>query len=242
MEEEHIIKHTKALLGLSKDRDRKWGSRLKEVVTEILIIVFAVSISIWFHNWAESWKDRGEEREFYTGLKKDLLADLNEMTNDDLPSYRKFLRGVNYFEKVGSGAPVDNDSVAHYQTIFFSNVTFSPREGRFDALRGSGRLDIIRNKELLIDITDLYTKVFPSINISNDYLNAMRNNNLFPFVASHLQLDAGGKGTNWEELLRTSQMRILLNLCERSTSTDEYSALIEKCNAIIRQLDEELAR
>lgn len=240
MEEEHIIKHTKAIIGLSKDHDRKWGGRLKEVVTEILIIVFAVSISIWFHNWAESWKDRREEREFYTGLKKDLLADVNEMTTNDLRSYTKFLRGVNYFEKVGSGAPLDNDSLANYNTIFFSNVSISPRSSRFDALRGSGRLDIIRNKELLIDITDLYTKVFPRINMTNDFFNSIRNKEFFPFIASHLQLDARGNGTNWEELLRTSQMRILLNLCEGATNIDDYTKGIGKCNAIIRQIDEEL--
>ncbi len=30
----------------------------QEIIGEILIIVFAVSISIWFHNWSESWKDQ----------------------------------------------------------------------------------------------------------------------------------------------------------------------------------------
>lgn len=240
MEEEQIIKHTKAIVRLSTDRKRKWGSRLKELVTEILIIAFAVSISIAFHNWSESWKDRGEEREFYTGLKKDLLADVKEMTNDRR-SYAKFLRGVNYFEKVGSGAPLDNDSLTYYQTIFFSNVTISPRISRFDALRGSGRLDIIRNKELLIDITDLYTKVFPRITQTNNYFNSMRNNDFLPFIASHLQLDARGKGTNWEELLRTSQMRMLITFGEGvTTNIDDYTIGIEKCNAIIQQIDEEL--
>ena len=70
--------------------------------------------------------------------------------------------------------------------------------------------------------------------------NSIRNQEFFPFIASHLQLDARGNGTNWEELLRTSQMRILLNLCEGATNIDDYTTGIGKCNAIIRQIDEEL--
>jgi len=50
MAEKEIIKHTKAIVELSTDRKKPWRHRVKEVIGEILIIVFAVSISIWFHN------------------------------------------------------------------------------------------------------------------------------------------------------------------------------------------------
>jgi hypothetical protein len=55
MAEQEIIKHTKAIVELTTDRKKTWQHRVKEIAREILIIVFAVSISIWFHNWSESY-------------------------------------------------------------------------------------------------------------------------------------------------------------------------------------------
>jgi hypothetical protein len=49
---------------------------------EVAIIVFAVSLSIWLHGWAEERKDHREEREFLIGLKEDLQADMAEMRSD----------------------------------------------------------------------------------------------------------------------------------------------------------------
>ena len=72
-------------------------------------------------------------------------------------------------------------------------------------------MSIIRNRQLLLDITELYSKDFPEIERRNDYVNSLRQSALIPFVHSHLQLDAAGNKTNWQELLRMPQMRLLPN-------------------------------
>lgn len=240
MAEQEIIKHTKAIVELTTDRKKPWQHRAKEVIGEILIIVFAVSISIWFHNWSDSWKDRTEEREFLQGLKSDLQADMKEMTGDSA-SYALGLKGVLYFEKVGAGMALDMDSLRSYQRIFFGNIQISPRISRFEALKGSGRLDIIRNKELLIHIADLYTKDFPQINRINVYFNNLMGNSFVPFISSHLLLDAAGNGINWTEVLRNSQMRLLIKLGENVEScVFDYTAGIKKCELIIGEIDKEL--
>ena len=242
MAEQEIIKHAKAILELTTDRKKPWQHRVKEVIGEILIIVFAVSISIWFHNWSDSWKDRKEERDFLKGLKMDLQADMKEMIGDRA-SYALGLKGVIYFEKVGAGMPLDEDSLRAYEGIFLGgrDIQISPRVSQFEALKGSGRLGIVRNKELLIHITDLYTKDFPQINRINLYFNKLLGENFIPFVTSHLQLDIAGHGTNWKEILRTSQMRLLVKLGEGAEScVYDYTAGIDKCQMIIREIDKEL--
>ena len=240
MAEQEIIKHTKAIVELSTDRKKPWQHRVKEIIGEILIIVFAVSISIWFHNWSESWKDREEERNFLEGLKADLQADMKEMKGDSA-SYALGLKSIIYFEKVGAGMPLDEDSLRAYEGIFFGNIQINPRVSQFEALKGSGRLDIIRNRELLIHITDLYTKDFPQITRINVYFNKLREGNFIPFITSHLQLDAAGNGTNWAETLRMSQMRLFLKLGEGAKScVYDYSAGIDKCQLIIREIDKYL--
>jgi hypothetical protein len=240
MAEQEIIKHTKAIVELSTNNKKPWQHRVKEIIGEVLIIVFAVSISIWFHNWSESWKDRGEEKAFLEGLKTDLQADMKEMIGDRA-SYAQGLKGVAYFEKVGAGLPLDLDSISHYSDIFFGNIQISPRVSRFEALKGSGRLDIIRNKELLVHITDLYTKDFPQIIKVNEYFDKLRADGFFPFISDRLQMDAAGNGTNWQEILRAPKMRLMFELAEGATaSVEDYTRGIDKCQLILREIDKAL--
>ena len=82
MAEQEVIKHVKEVVAISKDKTKKWQTKVLEILLEIGIIVFAVTLSIWLHNWSDSNKDREEEREFLTGLKGDLQADMVEMRSD----------------------------------------------------------------------------------------------------------------------------------------------------------------
>ena len=66
MAEQEVIKHLKHAVDVARSR-RPWTDKLQEILLENVIIVFAVSLSIWLHNWAESRKDRDEERDFLLG-------------------------------------------------------------------------------------------------------------------------------------------------------------------------------
>src|ERR1700743_1308461 len=101
MAEDEIIKHTKKAYKAFRDPEKDWMHKAKEILLEVLIIVFAVSVSIWLHNWSEDVKDQKEEKEFLKGLKGDIAADLKEMSSDRA----SLLRGYNailYFKKIGA--------------------------------------------------------------------------------------------------------------------------------------------
>jgi hypothetical protein len=102
-------------------------------------------------------------------------------------------------------------------------------------------LDIIRNKELLVHITDLYTKDFPQIIRANEYFDKLRADGFFAFIGDRLQMDATGNGTNWQEILRAPKMRLMFKLAEESTaSVYEYQSGIDKCQLILREIEKEL--
>jgi hypothetical protein len=44
-----------------------------------MIIIFAVTISIWFHNLSEHKHQQEEVKQFLEGLKSDLTRDIKEM-------------------------------------------------------------------------------------------------------------------------------------------------------------------
>jgi len=239
-EEEMVMKHTKAAYEALKTPKMNWKHKLKEIMLEIVIIVFAVSISIWFHNWSERLKDRKEEKEFLTSLKKDLQDDKNEMINDR-SGFIQVLQGIYYFQMIGKGLTLNKDSLNHYQWCFFGSAQINPRISRYEALKGSGKLDIVANIELLKNITELYQKNFPLVILKNQRFNSLRENFVTPFIEDHLQLDIKGEGTNWQEILQMPKMRLLL--FQESGISDNikaYSEGIDKINEILEQINKEL--
>ena len=240
MAEQEVIKHVKHAVDVARSK-RPWMHKLQEILLEIVIIVFAVSLSIWLHNWSESRKDRDEERDFLTGLKQDLLADMQEMKGDSA-TYENVLQGLAYFTRIGGGEVLNADSAALYRPILFSTVQIDPRIARFEALRGSGRLGIIQDKELLVHITDLYTKSFTHLRRINDFLNSFRTDRLLPFFAAHLQVNPAGTGsTNMQDVLRLSETRVLISvLANAGDNIADYRRVIAKSELIIREIDKDL--
>jgi hypothetical protein len=240
MAEEQMIKHTRAAIEAARDKSKTWPHKVKEVLLEICIIVFAVSLSIWLHGWAESRGDRREEREFLAGLKKDLLADLKEM-QVDRDAYKFDLAGVKYFGRAGSGEKPDLDSLETYRGSLMGNIQIDPRVSHFEALKSGGKLSIIENKELLLNITDLYAKDFPRIARRNDYINSVRQSMLIPYFAAHLQLDIHGGISNWPQLVLQPEMRFLVQQQEMVVyNIETYEDGIGLCKTILKEIDQEL--
>lgn len=239
-EDEIIKKHTQAAYDALKHPGRHWTHKLKDILQEILIIVFAVSVSIWLHNWSEERKDKKEEKEFFKGLKEDLQADIKEMQNDR-SVLKRVVQQTRYFAKVGAGATLNKDSLASYYWIFFTGAQINPRISRFEALKGSGKLDIIEDKKKLYNIIDLYQKIFPNIFRVNQTFNALDADKIAPYIGDMLQLDAAGNYLNALELLHTSKMRLLLMQLEGAAlnSVNGYTNGIDKAGEILKQLEEE---
>src|SRR6187549_1084859 len=82
MADQEVIKHTKKVYQVWKDGEQSWWHKLKEFLLEIAIIVFAVTISIWFHDLSEKRHKQHDVKEFLTGLKTDLQRDIIELQSD----------------------------------------------------------------------------------------------------------------------------------------------------------------
>jgi len=133
MAELEIIKHTKKAYTIFKSSNMSIKNKITDILTEIIIIVFAVSTSIWLSNWSERLHDRKEEKEFLYGFKKDLQSEIERMTNSR-EFYISTLHGIRYFINVGKGAALNRDSIKRYSGIFFSSTDLYPIIGRYEGL------------------------------------------------------------------------------------------------------------
>ncbi len=239
MAEDEIIKHTKAAYNTLLNKEKNWKQKLKDITVEILIIVFAVTLSIWLHNWSDERQQHKEEKIFLTELKKDLQQDTANIKNS-LQFYEFSLAGMKYFQKVGAGDTLSKDSLHKYGDLFFSSTELQPHISRYEALKGSGKFNIIENMELLDNIIDLHESVLNRIEtLNNYYVQFIQKTS--SFIEEHAKLNKQGDITNGNELLNSSQMRFLLAYGIGTISGNLIPAHeegIKKCMELSHQIDE----
>ncbi len=159
MSEEKIIKHTGNAIHVVKDKSLTWKSKLKELAEEIAIIVFAVSITLAFHNWNDWRNERKMEKEFLEGIRDDLKYQANSIAN-----VKGLNKTVNYYDNAWHQMSTGKIDAAYIDTNSFelintSYLTFD--NGRFEGFKSSGYLRLIENKTLLKHLTYLYTNIIP---------------------------------------------------------------------------------
>jgi hypothetical protein len=79
--QDELTKHGLKIYKTMSDRKYTFGEKFKEILIEIAIIVFAVTLSIYFHSWSEHHREQKEVREFIKGLKNDLTEDIRLMAD-----------------------------------------------------------------------------------------------------------------------------------------------------------------
>lgn len=240
MAEDEIIKHTKKTVAILKSAETDWKHKIKDIILEILIIIFAVTVSIWLHNWSEQQHDKKEEKEFFIGLKKDLETDITNMTNSKL-FYDNTLKGIRYFLITGS-TTLNQDSINKYSGIFFNSTDLDPHIGRYEGLKSSGKFKIIENKDLLNNIITLHESIIQRIQELNEKYYR-HNEKLETLVSQNIQLMKNGQIANASEVTNRSDFKILLNINGGIIANNiipANEAGINKCKEIIKQIDTEL--
>jgi hypothetical protein len=81
MADQGVIKHTK-IYKIWNSKEHGFWHKAKEFVLEIVIIVFAVSLSIWLHGRSEHAHQQEDVKEFMLGIRSDLQNDQAEMKED----------------------------------------------------------------------------------------------------------------------------------------------------------------
>jgi hypothetical protein len=236
MAENEIIKHTEKAVKIVKSPG-SLRHKLGEIVIEILIIVFAVTVSIWLHNGSERAKERKEEKIFLAGLEKDLKTDIDHMSNS-LRFYRSTVRGLKYFIVAGESHSMNKDSVSFYSNIFFSSTLLDPAIARYEGLKNSGKFRIIEDNELLNDIISLYEGEFRRIDEVNERYY-QHNRDIETLISQHLELGPGGKIKNIDEIISRNDFKIMVYLSIGLIENNNLPALesgLRKCRSILRRI------
>jgi hypothetical protein len=237
MAEQEVVKHTKKIYKIWGSKEHSFWHKLKEFLLEIFIIVFAISLSMWFHNRSEHQHQQKDVKEFLLGLNEDLKADISEM-QDDKQSYLDQRAAFMYITKLKLGEKPSKDSLDHYYRWIFNTTGLNPNNGRFEGFKSSGKIGLIEDKTLQNDIMDLYQENIPSLlSSTNSYVG--RKNTLFQYFQQQ-QKRLTDSTSNFMDIINTEEAHnICLTLTYTNEITSRYDSAIAKMQKIITGINKE---
>jgi len=239
MAEQEIIEHTKRIFGIWKTKNSLLH-KLSEFIAEIFIIVFAITLSIYFHDRSELRHQRHEAKEFLFGLRQDLKTDIEEM-NSDKNSYKNSGMIFQYITGKKLNEPLNADSIRKYDNWIFNTTGLIPNSGRFEGFKSSGKMGTIENKELQDYIMDLYQENIPSLLVTtNDY--TAKKQRLFEYLEANRKRITDST-TNLVGVLASDPA---FNICRSLTFVRQilgrYDTCINKMKAIINDINKDYGK
>jgi hypothetical protein len=237
MAEQEVIKHTRKIYKTWFSKEHSFWHKLSDFLVEIIIIVFAVSISIWFHNRSEHAHEQEEVKSFMMGLKSDLRQDIQEMQND-MQSYREQGRIYDYISSRKLKETLNKDTLKKNKVSIYNTTELAPNDGRFEGFKSSGKIGNIENKELQNDIMDLYQEAIPALLIScRGYINIKTN--LFYYLFKN-QKRLTDSTDNFNEVLENDQVYAYSTILrDPSEVLSRYQACLTLMQKIIVEIDKE---
>lgn len=236
MAEQEVIKHTKKLFGLWKTNS-PFLHKTADFILEIFIIIFAITVSIYFHDRSVLKHQRHETKEFLLGLKQDLKTDIEEM-NQDKSSFTLSEKAFTYITSKKLNEPLSLDTIRKYNNWIFNTTGLVPNSGRFEGFKSSGKIGTIENKELQDNIMDLYQENIPSlINSTNFYTS--KKQMLFEYV----HMNQKRLTDTMSNLVSVLSSDPAYNICTTLTFVQEiisrYDTCINKMNEIIHDINKQ---
>jgi hypothetical protein len=230
--QDEILKHSRKAMSAIKNPDHSIGHKIQEIVIEIGIIVFAVSLSIWLHGWSEHRHQQAEVNEFLVDLKGDLKQDIERLKN----AKKKSETNLKDYEFIYSltRQKVDSLKKKHgtLEANFASDITqIQFNTANYEGFKSSGKIGQIENKELKREILHYYQDVVLGVNKFEE-LRTKNFNEILNFV-----IIASEKGDKEFVFKSSFKYKAKLHIDFSRGLIEFYDAAIKEAEKMLKAID-----
>jgi hypothetical protein len=235
MAEQEVIKHTKKVYKIWNSKEHNFWYKLREFAIEIFIIVFAVSLSIWFHSWSEHRNEQKQVKTFLLGLKKDIEKDINEV-NDIKKIYENYRVVYTYLSNLNEKVKPDTNTLSSMISQINSNIFLRVHKTRFNSFLSAGKILNIEDEDLSLQILNYYQETIPSLQSSEGgWLS--RNNDLNSYITNNLKDNS--TLAYWEVLVTPKANLMTNHLIPWEQLLERYENVINDGKKIIEAINKE---
>ncbi len=142
-------------------KQNKVSNYLLYAIGEIILVVIGILIALQVNNWNESRKLLTTEKEFFQGVKSDLLQDKAYM-NLIIEKAEKKIEAYNMFkDDLPNLYDTNRPKLDSLLMIYFdTGATFYPISGSFNSAMSSNEFNTFKNKSLKMMVIKLYNSTY----------------------------------------------------------------------------------
>jgi hypothetical protein len=232
-EQDIISKHTKKAIAAALQPDRSFWQKGRELGMEVVIIVFAVSLSMWLHGVGEHLHEQQQVKAFLLGLKIDLQSDTEELRSI-ISTNRKNDEAYRYLAGLEPGVEPDKNRFIATYRVTGSSVVFVPQSSRYEGFKSSGRLISIEDPVLLQKVLGLYQQSLPMIHLAE---TAARDGQTRLRTYLENGIEKGDGAERYRLVLAPRGKHLCLNMITSPELYTRYAQAIEVDKHIIARID-----
>jgi hypothetical protein len=237
--QDEVLKHTEKIFDSVKNKEHSFWEKVREVIVEILIIVFAVSLSIGLHNWSDHRAEQKATDEFLAGLRIDLSKDIGTLENN-IKTYREEIAYFQFLLDANKTKAVDTLPEAVIGNHFyFQGRTTHSNIARYEGFKSSGKLGTIEDDSLKQAILAYYQESIPGINDVEELENGLQGK----LMDAEFNKDPKMSIREFAKSFRTiAYLDVCVqNLDDKSDGLIlQYVAAVARAKGIIRKIDDYL--
>jgi hypothetical protein len=242
MAEEKIIKHAGEAARALLKKDVGWKKKIREFFFEILIIVIAVSITLWFHNWNDHLHEKQLASDFLTGVREDLKITADKLEID----IKAFQHTLDYYDTIWKQIRekrVDKRYMDSASGNLTNMVGFAFDNSRFESFKSSGNLRLIENRSLMQDLTRMYTVTLPDRQESDRMIFQERRNQYITYIGTKTPIGPDGSSQISEFISDPAiQFQIMWQGALLNEIKAQKTQLIKEIRTLIGEIDRELQK
>jgi len=234
MADQEVAKHVKKLLASVNAPEHRGWHKARELLLECFIIVFAVSLSIWFHSLGEHRHEQQQVKAFLLGLKGDIQNDIKQ-SRGVVSSHREFDLTYRYLTELDPVGRPEGKFDAAYAHVG-NNAFLVPQDSRYEGFKSSGKLTNIENEALLENIVTLYQFDIPKVQMSSGGWRASHTK-LLDYIETSMD-GADTREARYKILTSPKGKRMTARMQTISQLYERFAQIERRSNEIIMQIDQ----
>ena len=202
---------------------------------DFVIVVVGILLALQISEWNQARQDRVRERAYLARMAAELQQSFQDIEASIEIAQEREALGRLLIDSVDDEEPVRADPGRYLLALLKGGYTYSPeiRSHAFDELRSSGDLGLIKDKALLVAITEFYTEVREAAQWS--YIREARQTEYMKRAAGILHYDQMKRASAAEEFLEASVDEALAarsRMLERPAFIDWLPAMVDRTDDV----------
>lgn len=232
-----IIRHSRKIKDKLEEKKQSSSERWKEIITELLIIIFAVSLTTWFHDLNEHRSHQKEVKEFLVDLKDDLNKDVVGLTSQN----EAISELINQFKLVRNLNKTVIDSLDKSNAKYLLNTDFrlffgEENIGNYESFESSGKIVFVENKKLKKLILSYYNHHIPATEKTGEtFIKTFTK--IGDFITKNIVVEKNKNGVFLDSDFQTD---LEINIIHAKENIRIGDVGIKKIREIIVEIDQEL--